>query len=316
MIRWGKTRQGKVRWRCVLCKTTGIKNRSDRRKKNVERLFERWLLTTETLERLERKNGHGKNSLIKSFSSFWSIPVVSEYHGTGKIMLVDGIRIGQEETVLIAIDENGMPIAWRECLRETSISWNWLFDEVKKQGFNHPVCIVSDAQKGLLLALKWSFGEVPHQRCMTHVVRLAHAWLTRRPKTKAGVELRDLVSSLYGIWTKDGASLFKEKFGLWLEKYDAFLKEKSVSPETNRRWYTHRKLRWVRTLIARSLPDLFTFLEIPNVPRTTNKLEGGINSPIKALIRHHRGMSTNHKRILVFRFLRARQKKKPTLNTN
>jgi transposase-like protein len=261
------------------------------------------------LKRLEKRNGHGKNSLIKSFSPFWNIPIISRYRGNGKIILVDGIRIGPEEVVLIAIDEKGDPLAWKECLRETTVSWSQLFDEVKKQGFNHPVCIVSDAQKGLLLALKWSFGTVPHQRCMTHVVRLAHAWLTRRPKTKAGLELRDLISSLYGIWTKNDALLFKEKFSLWLEKYDEFLKEKSVSLETGRLWYTHRKLRWVRTLIARSLPDLFTFLEMPNVPRTTNKLEGGINSPIKALIRHHRGMSTSHKRILVFRFLRARQNK-------
>ncbi|MCX6712796.1 MAG: transposase [Candidatus Vogelbacteria bacterium] len=312
MIRWGKTKRGKVRWRCSVCAKTGIKTRSDRSQKNTERLFEKWLLTTETLSRLEQKNGHGSNTLTRRFSSFWLLPVISNYFGKGRIIIVDGIRIGPDESILIAIDGDGLPIAWIRCIRETSFSWSQLFAEVKKQGVTQPVCIVSDAQKGLLLALKWSFGLIPHQRCMTHVVRLAHAWLTRHPQTTAGIELRLLVSSLYDIKTKDEAILFKEKFSQWLTEHADFLKEKSLSPDMKRWWYTHKKLRWVKTLIARSLPDLFTFLDLPKVPRTTNGLEGGINSPIKALIRHHRGMSTSHKRTLAFRFLRARQKR----NTN
>lgn len=312
MIRWGKTRQGKARWRCSVCLITSIKIRPDRSKKNTEKLFENWLLTTETLERLEKKNGYGRNILPRLFSQYWNVPVISEYKGSGKVVLVDGIRIGPDESVLIAIDGDGTPITWTRCVRETSISWNWLFEKIKRQKVIVPDCIVSDAQKGLLLALKMSFGSIPHQRCMTHVVRLAHAWLTRKPKTAAGIELRQLVSLLYKIKTKNDVLLFKKDFALWLEKYKDFLKEKSFSIETKRWWYTHRKLRWVKTLITRSLPDLFIFLEIPNTPRTTNKLEGGINSPIKALIRHHRGMSTSHKRALVFRFLRARQRK----NTN
>ena len=316
MIRWGKTKQGKVRWRCSNCSITAIRKRPDQSKKRTELLFERWLLTTETLARLEKKNGYGHNTLVKSFSCFWDTPIIPDYQGTGQVIIVDGIRIGPTESVLIAIDEGGKPITWLSCIRETSLSWNELFEAVKKQGVKSPVSIVSDAQKGLLLALKWAFGSIPHQRCMTHVVRLAKAWLTKNPQTLAGVELLRLVSSLYEVKTKDEAWLFKDQFSKWLEKHAEFLKEKSVSPETKRWWYTHKKLRWVKTLISRSLPDIFTFLDILNVPRTTNKLEGGINSPIKALIRHHRGMSTNHKRALVFRFLRAKQNKKPTLITN
>ncbi len=316
MIRWGKTKQGKPRFRCQKCLQTQIKKRPDVGKKNREILFAKWLLTTETLSRLEKRNGRGINTLLRLFSPYWNQSIISDYPGEGRVVIVDGIRIGSDESILIAIDEAGTPIAWTPCLRETSLTWNRLFDEVKKQGVVNPVGIVSDAQKGLLLALKWSFGTTPRQRCLTHVVRLAHAWLTRHPKTIAGVELRQLVSSLYDIKSKEEASLFQEKFSSWLKNHDEFLKEKSFLLGTKRWWYTHRKLRWVKTLLARSLPDLFTFLELPNIPRTTNQLEGGINSPIKALIRHHRGMSTSHKRILVFHFLRARQKKKPTLNAN
>ena len=195
-------------------------------------------------------------------------------------------------------------------MKENFESWIKLFELVQRQGVVNPSCIVSDAQKGLIQAIKWIFPYIPHQRCMTHVVRLAQAWLTRNPKTPAGQELLLLVKSLYEIKTKDQANIFENEFNDWLKRYRDFLKEKSISLETKRWWYTHRKLRGVRSLIARAIPDLFTFLEIPNIPRTTNKLEGGVNSPIKALLRHHRGMKIQHRQTLVFRFLRARQKRK------
>jgi len=311
MIYWGKTKKGKQRFRCTKCFKTGIRKRFDQRKRRVEVLFERWLLNTETLERLAHLRNTKPSALLKSFDRFWNTEINPiPYQGNGKVLMVDGIILEKNSCILIAIDGDGIPITWYSCLRENFGSWIKLFELVKEQGVTNPSCIVSDAQKGLIQAIKWAFRHTPHQRCMTHVVRLAQAWLTRNPKTVAGQELLLLVKSLYGIETKDQVNIFKKDFNCWLEKYHDFLKEKSISPETKRKWYTHRKLRAIRSLITGAVPDLFTFLEILNVPRTTNKLEGGVNSPIKALIRHHRGMKIQHRQTLVFRFLRARQKKK------
>lgn len=311
MIRWGKTKQGKQRFRCEKCHQTGIKKRPDQRDRRVELLFERWLLNTETFQRISKSTHVAVSTTKRKFDSIWNIKVEPcPYQGDGKILVVDGIILEKGECILIAIDGNGIPIIWHECTKENILSWIALFQKVKRQGFINPTGIVSDAQKGLIGAMKYVFPYIPHQRCMTHVVRQAQAWLTRNPKMIAGQELRLLVNSLYGVITKSDAEVFIEKFNSWCERHNGFLKEKSSSPFTKIPWYTHRRLRGVRSLLKYAIPNLFTFLEIPNTPRTTNQLEGGVNSPIKALIRHHRGMKIDHRKTLVFRFLRARQKKK------
>lgn len=318
MIRWGSTKYGKPRWRCTTCLKTGSKKRSDRSAKNTEILFERWLLTTETLSRLAHTRHVASATLAESFEPFWSIPIEPlPYHGKGSIVVIDGILVAKDFCILIAIDGDGIPITWFLCVRENTASWSELFGLVRRAGVTAPALLVSDAQKGLLKAMQWVFPMVAHQRCMTHVVRLAQAWLTRHPQTRAGQELLALVRSLYEIRADEAVSIFKNTFVLWSTAHHDFLKEKSGSPETKKRWYTHRRLRAVRSLIAGAINDLFTFLTLPNAPRTTNTLEGGINSPIKALLRHHRGMTSTHKCVLVFRFLRNRQKKKiPTLKPN
>lgn len=311
MICWGTTRQKKQRFKCKKCSRTSIKKRPDRKVKNLEILFERWLLNTETLERLAKQRQTNSSSLARSFNVFWRIenPPLP-YQKNSRVLIVDGLIIERGRCVLIAIDGEGVPIAWLSCQRENFANWIMLFRMVKEQGFESPSVIVSDAQKGLQGAIKSTFPLVPHQRCMTHVVRLAQAWVTMRPRTIAGQELKEIIGGLYAIKTKEEAKSFIEKFFRWNEKHENFLKEKSVDSLTGRRWFTHRRLRAVRSLVFGALPNLFTFLEVPDTPRTTNKLEGGINSPLKALLRHHRGMSVNHKQTLVFRFLRARQKKK------
>ena len=268
-------------------------------------------MQTETLERISHHRNTKASALNKKFEKFWDIKIEPlKYEGDGKILLVDGIILEKGVCILIAIDRNGIPITWHECVRENFFSWIELFRKVKECGFIDPTCIVSDAQKGLIQARKYVFPCITHQRCMTHVVRLAQAWLTRNPRMVAGQELLSLVNSMYKVKTKNEAETFTKKFNDWHERHKDFLKEKSSTPFSKIAWYTHRRIRGVKSLIKNALPDLFTFLEIPNTPRTTNKLEGGVNSPIKALIRHHRGMKIQHRKILVFRFLRARQKKK------
>lgn len=309
MTLWGKTRQGKQRFKCSHCSKTNIKKRPDQSLRRVDVLFERWLLETETLERISHHAKVTLSTTVRKFKSLWGISVpLLTYKGSGRVLIVDGIILERGVCILIAIDGDGAPITWMECIRENSASWIVLLTLVKNQGVPNPSIIVSDAQKGLLGGIKSVFPTIPHQRCMTHVVRLAQAWLTRNPKTVAGQELRAIINTLYGVTSKSEAMVFKQRFSIWLTTHHSFLKEKSTSSDTGRSWYTHRRLRGVRSLIVHAIPNLFTFLDIPETPRTNNKLEGGINSPIKALIRHHRGMTVQHRKVLVFRFLRKKQR--------
>ena len=308
MVRWGVTKQNKQRFRCKFCEVSSIKKRPDQTKRRVEILFERWLLQTETLERLAKHRHTKPSALIQLFKQFWNEKIEPlPYRGNGYCLIVDGLFVGRGYCILIAIDSDGVPITWYSCTKENTTTWETLFERVKNQGVTTPSLIVSDGQKGLLKAIDEVFPSVPQQRCMTHVVRLAQAWLTRFPKTVAGRELRTIVSALYSVTTQGGAENWNKIFNHWCKIHQDFLQEKSIPLGPGRPWFTHRKLRAVRSLILGAQKELFTFLSVPNTPKTTNDVEGGLNSPMKALLRHHRGMSTQHREVLVFRFLRRRQ---------
>ena len=131
MICWGVTGKGKQRFRCKKCFVTRIKRRPDRRIKNREVLFERWLLQTETLKRLAKTRHTTSSALVKSFQKFWDIKISpAKYKNDDHILLVDGIILERNSCILIAIDGYGIPIAWYACMRENTSSWGTLFDLV------------------------------------------------------------------------------------------------------------------------------------------------------------------------------------------
>jgi len=79
-------------------------------------------------------------------------------------------------------------------------------------------------------------------------------------------------------------------------------------------WYTHRKIRAARSLIRNALPHLFIFIDHPYVPRTTNHVEGGVNSRLKELVHRHRGLRDDRKQVLVAVHLARKRAKKPPRN--
>ncbi|OGF79539.1 hypothetical protein A2926_01140 [Candidatus Giovannonibacteria bacterium RIFCSPLOWO2_01_FULL_44_40] len=228
--------------------------------------------------------------------------------------MLDGTTISKQTALIVAYDTiSNQPLAWSFVSRERFASWHPLL--IRISSHYQPRAIVSDGQKGLLKASKSVFPDTLHQRCIAHIIRLSLAWLTRNPQTFAGQELRVLVRALARTKTFSDAHRWRDSFAIWNTQHESFLKEKSVNPLTGRRWYTHRKLRAVRSLILRALPNMFLFVADPRIPNTTNVVEGGINAPLAELLHRHRGITEQQKKALVTRFLYARRRRKlPTRN--
>lgn len=79
----------------------------------------------------------------------------------------------------------------------------------------------------------------------------------------------------------------------WYDEYSEFLKEKSVSPTTGEKSYTHDNIRKAYYHIWHALPDMFQFIDHPDVPKTSNGLESFFGH-IKDHMRIHRGLSLEH----------------------
>ena len=97
----------------------------------------------------------------------------------------------------------------------------------------------------------------------------------------------------------------------------------AINPNPSQRkwWYTHRGLRSAYRQLDKLLKDnqLFTYLE-PDlttelIPRTTNYVEGGINSQLRTKLKLHRGLNQTHQQRLVEWYLYTRTKdQKPPRN--
>lgn len=79
-----------------------------------------------------------------------------------------------------------------------------------------------------------------------------------------------------------------------------------LNKETNKSFYTHKKLRSAYNSLIRNLPWLFTWYDYYdlNIPNTTNAIDGHF-SDLKKKLRCHNGMSIPHKMKFIDEFLKA-----------
>lgn len=308
MWRHGTTDTGKVRWYCQRCKKSGIKKRPDVASRQWVNIMRRWLIEGVKLKTIakERKlHLHYVQTKCAETLRGMSNNNHSAILDSTKPLLLDGTWIVPKKlAVLIASDADKI-IHWRFILTENIEAWQSFLSELSGQ----PKAIVSDAQKGLLLAVNLRFGNIHQQRCLAHIVRQARLWLTQNPKTEAGLQLLELVDALAAARTLDSADNWSHSYQTWLIQWQDFLKERSYFEQSTRWWYTHRKLRATRSLLTNAWPHLFIHIS-HDIPNTTNALEGGINGPLKFVFKEHRGLSLEHKKALVNIFLNERLREK------
>ncbi len=156
------------------------------------------------------------------------------------------------------------------------------------QGWNI-LGIVCDGRRGIFQA----FSHFPIQMCHYHQQAIVTRYLTCNPRLEAGVELKQIASSL----TTSDKESWCCKLQQWHDKWEHFLKEKTYCLETKRWHYTHKRLRSAyRSLKKNNTDYLFTYLEYPelSIPNTTNSLEGCFSN-LDSKLRNHSGLKMSRK---------------------
>ena len=124
-------------------------------------------------------------------------------------------------------------------------------------------------------------------------------------------ELKRLSDRLTSVETAGQAVRWGEALNAWHERWKDFIAERTYArddpsnPKASRHrwWWTHEELRRCYRRLERLFREgrLFAYLE-PEllkggpVARTTNRLEGGVNSVVKDVLRNHRGLPEEHMR--------------------
>lgn len=158
---------------------------------------------------------------------------------------------------------------------------------------NRPIAAISDWKGAIVNAVADGFGDIPHQRCLTHVTRTAKLLLPRRSPLEATLALGKIARGLILIQKQTAIdSWFKLLVG-WHDRYGHWLKHRTKNPQTKKGWwYTHGNLRRAWRLLTDNPEPFFQHLNYPLLSHSNNALEGTISQAINKLI-DHRGMRLN-----------------------
>ena len=140
----------------------------------------------------------------------------------------------------------------------------------------------------MLRAMRCVWPQARLQRCLYHLQHEGMRWLRSYPKTEAGKELRELLSRLNWIKNISEREAFIREYGEWLSQYGETVKS---LPKTT---VAYKDIKRTIVFINNALPDMFYYLEDPQVHSTTNALEG-FHSRLKADYRRHRGLTKEHR---------------------
>jgi hypothetical protein len=187
-------------------------------------------------------------------------------------------------------------LIWKKIRSETAGQYEQLKLKLEIKGFAISA-VVLDGKIGI----KKAFGNVPIQMCQFHQIAIVRRYLTGRPKLEAAKELFAIAKKL----TKSDEKEFSEMLSLWLEKWHDFMQEKTINPLTNRKFFTHKRLRSAFRSLKNNLPFLFTYQKYPElkIPNTTNPLDGYV-SILKNLVNVHRGLNINNRDKIICQILR------------
>ena len=295
-IKYGKNKSGSQRWFCNNCKST-VTPKIDNSAKQLE-IFLKWLFNKETQSSMP---GRGRTFRRKT-SRFWDIwPLPPLIESARDVVYVDGIYLGRKVCILICCDDEHV-LGWYLCRYEHARAWNMLFSRIAE-----PYVVVSDGGTGFAKALRKSWPDARHQRCVFHAFSQVKRYTTSKPKTAAGLELYMLSKELFNIKNKKEAECWTDLFIDWMKRYNKFLSQMTYDEYGNSR-PTHERLLKAQRSIMRLLKEgtMFTYLdgslqaEIGKVPSTNNRIEGGTNAGLREMLRNHRGLSVERRIKAVF----------------
>ena len=171
-------------------------------------------------------------------------------------------------------------IWWGEVATEKVAHYHYARKLLEERGWVF-TAVVIDGRRGLATVFK----DIPVQTCHFHQMKTVTRYLTRKPQTPAGQELRTLMLTL----PRADEETFTKALILWEKQYHAFITEKTYVTGTKHWYYTHKNVRSAYRSLKTNLPSLFTYQRYPelNIPNTTNTIDGYFAGLKKKVAAHH-----------------------------
>lgn len=293
VIKWG-VREGKQRFKCKQCGLLLTRRNPGVSKRNRFVWFRQWIEGKQTFSQLSHQSGYSERTLKRYFYDYLARYPTWKIRPKEKVnLLIDGTYFPNKVCLVLYRADN---VKTTQLYRLTDGEW---LDEIIEDLSNlidlgiQIESVTCDGLSNIIKAVRKISPQTIIQRCIAHIQRETLIWLTKKPQSVAGQELRHIVCKMHLIETRNQWGYWVVELVYWYEEHRDFIDQKSFSEETNRYWYTHKNIRKSFIHIKRALPNMFHYLDNPDIPKTTNGLESFFGH-LKQNISLHRGLSKEH----------------------
>jgi hypothetical protein len=269
---------------CFTIKNTSVKQQ------NQFVWFKKWIIERQVYKYLIRDIGISQSSLQNLFRTYLKQAPTTAIRSKKEVhLLIDASYFSNKLCLILYYDHD---IRYVQLYRETNQE---KYKEIKEDLENLKkleveVCSVTcDGHRAILKAVRKVFPEVYLQRCLVHIKRQVKNYLSQKPKLKEAKELLQISNRVTYIKTHEQRSEWLYAFYHWYQLNEVFINEQSRNIETGRFWYTHKNLHAACSLLISALPDMFHYLDNPEIPYSTNRLESYF-AHLKEKLTLHRGL--------------------------
>jgi hypothetical protein len=293
IIKWG-FQSGRQRYKCQRCNQLFVWKNKGKSLSKQKIWFKKWILGRATLNDIAKEKKCSVSTIQRLFKKYLDNPPVPRVRENDNChLMIDG-TYSSDWCQLNYFDNDLKYLQYFDMVRyENYLDYRMGLEALKNTGLK-VVSITCDGHKGLLNAISDVLPGVIVQRCVVHIVRMSIIYLRQRPKYLAAIELKEIARKLSYINNHDEKKAWIKSFLDWEQKFHYFLQEKTEHISGRNR-YTHRLIRRTRSLISHAIPNLFNYLDDPNIPKSNNGLECRF-SYLKNNLRIHRGLSKKHVR--------------------
>jgi len=155
--------------------------------------------------------------------------------------------------------------------------------------------VTCDGHKSILKAVAKVYPDALIQRCLVHVKRQCSLYLRKNPKLQVSQDLLAIVNCLTTIKNPEQCSYWLLSLHRWYQQHKETLMEESFNELKGEYRKTHEKLYSAYIHLYQAIPHLFYYLNDPEIPATSNRLESFFKH-LKEKLLLHSGLRLEAKR--------------------
>lgn len=286
MKRNGTYANGRQRWFCKECRRSYRWSNPSNKLRREKIWFERWITEGYSVRQLTEQSSLTRTKLNRIVDYWLATPPPEQTSSLEqhKHVIFDGTFLHRPVSIVVLMAGGTHSIIdGLFGINENSIgSLRRFFEPLTQRGLQPRSCTV-DGNPQVMTVLRELWPDIVVQRCLVHIQRQGLMWCRQNPRRSDARKLREIFLQVMSIHTHDDRRLFLEQVALWEKRYGSRI---VGLPEQGP---VFSDIKRARSMLMRAMPDMFHYLDDPEIPRTTNGLEGYF-SRLKRHYRGHRGL--------------------------